>query len=70
MYCGTNNRERLFRFVNITTYGIVYFILKKKKSFLSFIFTTTLRKKFSKNYHTSSKATTDCKNLKNYHPLQ
>ena len=30
----------------------------------------TLRKKFSKNYHTSSKATTDCKNPKNYHTLQ
>ena len=32
--------------------------------------TRTLRKKFLKNYHTSSKATTDCKNPKNYHTLQ
>ena len=30
----------------------------------------TLRKKFLKNYYTSSKATTDCKNPKNYHTLQ
>ena len=29
----------------------------------------TLRKKFSKNDHASSKATTDCKNPKNYHTL-
>ena len=33
-------------------------------------FGCTLKKKFSKNYHTSSKATTDCKNPKNYHTLQ